>query len=598
MIFTFRIGAKAGEGAMVTGRMLGRCFTRGGYNVLGYPEYPSLVRGGHNAYHIKISDEIAASPSYSCDVVLALNKDAIYYHKEAINSGGAIIYDKDIDISNLNVKQGVKLIALPTKELLEKIGASPLMANALQIGAALAIIDYPIGIFEQVIKDEFSRKGEEVVAKNIAAAREGYSYVKSQGDPIVSLKPISDKKKFFATGNELLALGALKGGMKFYSAYPMTPASSILHYLCEIEREAGIVVKQVEDEITGINEAIGASYAGVRAATGTSGGGFALKTEAVALAGLSETSIVVYLASRPGPSTGLPTWTEQGDLRQALHAGQGEFLRVLIAPGDPKEAFELSAQAFNYAEKYQLPVIVLSDKFLSESVFSFDELPEVKIERGKMVEKPKTQVGSRFKRYEFTKDGISPRTLPGTPNGMHVASSYEHDEFGFSTELFSMRKAQVDKRAAKLKKMLKELPLPKVYGGNDAEITLVAWGSMKLPALEAIEMLKKDGIKANLIHFSIVYPLDGRKVKKMLKAAKHTVLFENNSTGLFRGLLRECCGWKPDFTILKYTGRPVYAEELVREVKKIINANYKSDKEIRLLDLEDYEYYNPKKYGL
>jgi len=598
MKFVFRIGAKAGEGAMVTGRMLGRCFTRGGYNVLGYPEYPSLVRGGHNAYHIKISDELATSPSYSCDAVIALNKDAIFYHKEAVTPGGAIIYDKDIDISNANIKQGVKLIALPIKELLEKIGASPLMANALEIGAALAIIDYPLEIFEEVIRDEFSRKGEEVVAKNIAAAREGYNYVKSQIQPIKNIKPLSDKKKYFATGNEILALGALKGGLKFYAAYPMTPASSILHYLCEVEREAGIVVKQVEDEITGINEAIGASYAGVRAATGTSGGGFALKTEAIALAGLSETPVVVYLASRPGPSTGMPTWTEQGDLRQALHAGQGEFLRVLLAPGDAREAFELSAQAFNYAEKYQVPVIVLSDKFLSESVFSFEDLPEVKIERGKIVSNPKTPPGTRFKRYELAKDGISPRTLPGTPNGMHVASSYEHDEFGFSTELFSMRKAQVDKRNAKLKKMLKELPLPKIYGDEDAEITLVAWGSMKLIGLEAIEMLKKEGVKANLVHFNVVYPLDSRKIRKLLKKAKHTVLFENNATGLFGGLLRECCGWKPEFKILKYTGRPIYAEELAREIKRIRDANYKAEKEIRLLDMEDYEYYNPKRYNL
>lgn len=597
MIFTFRVGAKAGEGVMVTGRMLGRCFTRGGFSVLGYPEYPSLVRGGHNAYQIKISDNNAFSPSYTCDVLIALNKDALFYHKEALSQNGVIIYDKDIDISNINIKEGVQLIALPIKELLEKIGASALMANALEIGAALATIDYPLEIFEGVIRDEFSRKGEEVVSKNIAAAREGYNYVKSNGKPIIHLKPLSENKKFFISGNELLALGALKAGLKFYSAYPMTPSSSILHYLCEVERETGIVVKQVEDEITAINEAIGASYAGVRAATGTSGGGFALMTEAIALAGLSETPIVVYLASRPGPSTCMPTWTEQGDLRQALHAGQGEFLRILLAPGDAREAFELSANAFNYAEKYQVPVIVLSDKFLSESIFSVADLPEVSVERGKIVEKPK-QAEGRFKRYEITADGISPRTLPGTPHGMHVASSYEHDETGFSTELFSMRKAQVDKRARKIKKMLKELPLPKIYGDQDADLALVTWGSMKMSGLEAIDLLKKDGLKVKMIHFSVVFPLDPRKVKKILKQAKHTVLFENNSTSLFGGLLRECCGWKPNFTILKYTGRPIYAEELYREVKKLASAGYKGEKEIRLLDFEDLEYYNPKRYSL
>ena len=597
MRLTFRIGAQAGAGVMVTGRMLGRCFTRGNYNVLGYPEYPSLVRGGHNAYQVRISDIDITSPISRCDVLLALNKDAIFYHKDVMEEGGMIIYDKEIDTSEFEIKKGVTLLALPIKELLEKAGGSPLMANALEIGAALAAIDYPVEIFETVLRDEFTRKGEEIVNKNIAVARAGYEYVKENAKPVKDVKPLSEEKKMFLTGNEAIALGAVKSGMKFFSAYPMTPASSILHYLCAHERDFELIVKQTEDEISAINEAIGANFAGVRAATCTSGGGFALMTESMGLAGLSETPLVVFLAQRVGPSTGMPTWTEQADLRFALHAGQGEFLRVVLAPGDINEAFELAAEAFNISEKYQIPVVLLSDKFLSESVFSTNGFGEVKIERGKIVDElAQLPPNTRYQRYKITDDGISPRVFPGTPNGLHVATSYEHDETGFSSESFSMRKKQVDKRASKLKGLLKDVPEPKVYGEDEADITIVAWGSMKLPAMEALNRLGNNGKRVNMIHFNYLFPITMDKIKK-LKEAKHTIMFENNSTAQFAGILKEYCGWKPDFIILKYTGRPFYAEEIVEEVNRIYDAGFKGDKVITILDKEDLEYYNPQRYG-
>lgn len=597
MRLTFRIGAQAGAGVMVTGRMLGRCFTRGGYNVLGYPEYPSLVRGGHNAYQVRISDEEITSPLSKCEVLLALNKDAIFYHKDVMEEGGIIIHDKEIDASQFEIKKGVTLLALPIKELLEKAGGSPLMANALEIGAALATIDYPIEIFESVLRDEFSRKGEEVVAKNIAVARAGYDYVNEHSKPVKDVKPLSEKKKMFLTGNEAIALGAVKGGLKFFSAYPMTPASSILHYLCAYEREFEIVVKQTEDEISAINEAIGANFAGARAATCTSGGGFALMTESMGLAGLSETPLVVFLAQRVGPSTGMPTWTEQADLRFALHSGQGDFLRVILAPGDINEAFELSAEAFNLSEKYQIPVILLSDKFLSESVYSTDGFADVKIERGKIVnDLAQLPPNTRYERYKITDDGISPRVFPGTPNGLHVATSYEHDETGFSSESFSMRKKQVDKRAGKLKNLLKDIPEAKIYGDKDADITLVTWGSMKLPASGALRKFKKAGKKVNLIHFSYLFPITMDKIKE-LKKAKHTIMLENNSTGQFTGILKEYCGWTPEFLLLKYTGRPFYADEIFKEVNKIADGGFKGSKVITVLDKEDLEYYNPQRYG-
>lgn len=599
MKLTFRIGAQAGAGVMVTGRMLGRCFTRGGYNVLGYPEYPSLVRGGHNVFQIRIGDNGISSPITKCDVLLALNKDAVFYHKDAVVEEGIIVYDEKIDISEFKISGKIKKVALPIEKLLKDAGAIPRMANAVQIGAALAAINYPIEIFEGVLKDEFGRKGEEIVNKNIAAAKAGYDFVKSNAKPVRDVKPISKKRKMLVGGNEALALGAVKAGLKFYAAYPMTPASSILHYLCAHDRDLGIVVKQTEDEISAINEAIGANFAGVRSATGTSGGGFALMTESMGLAGLSETPLVVYLVQRVGPSTGMPTWTEQADLRFALHSGQGEFLRVILAPGDINEAFELSAEAFNLSEKYQIPSIVTSDKFLSESMFSVSGFSEVKIERGKIKNKlPALPPNTRFKRYEITKDGVSPRVLPGTPNGLHVATSYEHDETGFSSESFSMRKAQVDKRAKKEEYLLKEIPPPKIYGDENAEITIVAWGPMKLPALEAMHRFKQEKIPANMVHFTYLYPLDEKKVKSILGKSKHTLMIENNSTGQFAGMLKEYCGWEPDFLMLKYTGRPFYAEEIYNEIMKLRKAKFKGNKEIRILDKEDLEYYNPQRYGL
>jgi len=599
MELTFRIGAEAGAGVMVTGRMLGRCFTRSGYSVLAYPEYPSLIRGGHNVFQIRISDDGVYSPSTRCDVLLALNRAALFYHRNAVNPNGVIIYDEKIDVSEFKLRNDIKKIPLPIDKILSDAGASPQMANSVQIGAALAVIDYPFDIFEGVLHDEFGRKGKEIVEKNALVGKIGYDFVKKHGI-LREIKPLSKKRKALITGNEALALGAVKSGMKFFAAYPMTPASSILHYLCAKERDFNIIVKQTEDEIAAMNYVVGASFAGVRAATATSGGGFALMTEAVGLAAESETPVVIFLAQRVGPSTGMPTWTEQGDLRFAIHSSQGEFLRVVLTPGDVNECFSLSAEAFNLAEKYQIPVLVLSDKFLSESLFSTDGFNDnIKIERGKIArDLPLLQPNARFKRYEITSDGVSPRALPGTPNGMHVSSSYEHNETGFSTELFSERKAQVDKRARKINGLIKDVPSPKVYGDKKAEVSLITWGSMKLPAMEGVHILNKEGINANMIHFSCVFPLDGKTVCSLFKNAKHTIIFENNSTGQFAGMLKEYCDCEPDFIALKYTGRPFYAEEIAEEVKQLKKKGFKGEKIIRVLDKEDLEYYNTQRYGL
>ncbi len=587
---------------MVTGRMMVKCFTRGGYHVIGYPEYPSLIRGGHNTVQIRISDKPIYSPVQHQELLVALNKDAIFYHMNTMAAGGAIVYDELIDVGKFTVRQDVKMYPLPLAKLAQEAGGTEQMKNTAALGVAMAMIDYPFEILEGIIRDEFGRKGEEIIKVNLVAAKAGYDYAKANGiKSSKTVKPLSSHRSIIITGNEAIALGAVRGGMKFFAAYPMTPASTILHYLIENERKFNLVVKQTEDEIAAMNYAVGASYAGVRAMTGTSGGGFALMVEALGLAAMSETPVVAALVQRPGPSTCLPTWTEQGDLRFAVHASQGEFPRVVLAPGDVQECFFMTAQALSLAEKYQIPVIVMSDKHLSETIFStaqFDQ-SKVKIERGKLAKKlPQLQSMERWKRYALSRDGVSERVFPGTPNGKHVASSYEHDERGFSTESFVMRTKQVDKRASKLKAILKEMPLPAVYGPHDAEVTLVGWGSMKLPALDALPLLEKAGIKANFIHFTHLFPLDGRALKKLLKKSKKLVMAENNSTAQFAGMLRQYAAVKMDATLLKYDGRPFFPEQIAEEVAKLKAAGYKARKPITVVEKEDLEYYNTQKYGL
>jgi 2-oxoglutarate ferredoxin oxidoreductase subunit alpha len=603
MSFVCKIAGQAGAGVMTTGRLMVKCFTRGGYHAVGYPEYPSLIRGGHNTVQVRISDKPVNSPLQTPDLVIALNKDAIFYHMVSMVPDGMIIYDQLIDASKFKVRDDVRMHPLPLSKLTHDVGGTEQMKNTAALGAALAAIDYPFEILEGIMKDEFRRKGEEIIGKNVKTAKAGYDYVKENGIKCFkTVKPVSDKRSIIITGNEAITLGSIKSGVKFYAAYPMTPASTILHYMIENEETFGLVVKQTEDEIAAINYAIGASFAGVRSMVGTSGGGFALMVEALGCAAISETPIVVALAQRIGPSTGMPTWTEQGDLRFALHASQGDFPRIVLAPGDVQECFFLAAKAHNLAEKYQVPVIIMSDKNLSESVFSTEKFDQskVKIERGKIVSGPLPQLPpmARWNRYELTEDGVSQRVLPGTPNGVHVATSYEHDERGFSSESFHMRTKQVQKRARKIKAILKEMEPPKIYGPADAEVTLVGWGSMKLSVLDALPLLEQKGIKANFIHFNHIFPLDEDVVKKTLGVSKKLIMLENNSTAQFAGVLRQYTGIQMDFDILKYDGRPFFPEQIVEELEKLKASGWKGEKEIVVVEKEDLEYYHPQRHGL
>ncbi len=617
MEFTIKMGAQAGAGIMTIGRLMLKCFTRGGYNALGYPEYPSLIRGGHNAVQVRMSDEKIYAPTQTQDILIALNKDAIFYHMANMHKGGCILYDDQIDpnalvpLKGFKMRSDVRLFQIPLSKLAQEVGATEQMKNTAALGGALALIDYPFDVLEGIINDELARKGADVISKNVSIARAGYDQVKSKGFAHgISIKPRSKNpldRQILVAGNEAIALGAVAGGCRFYSAYPMTPATSILHFLTEKERDLGIVTKQTEDEIAAILYAVGASFAGVRAMTGTSGGGFSLMVETLSLAALSEVPLVIILVQRPGPATCLPTSTEQAELRFAIHAAHGEFPRVVLAPGDVDECFSLTAEAHNIAERYQIQVIVLSDKFLSETTFSsvpFDS-SKIKIDRGKLIGLdafpllPQLQAMERYSRYQLTPDGISPRTLPGAPNGIHVATSYEHSENGSSTENFHMRARQVEKRGKlKLAKLECEIPAPNVYGSKVAEATIVCWGSTKLPALDAMKLLADAGVRVRVVHFNWLFPLDQKKVVQTLGKGP-LICIESNSTAQLAGLLKEYAGIEMDFRVLKYDGRPLFSEQIASVMLDIRKAKYKGkNREIPIVEKEDLEYYMPNRFGL
>ena len=396
---------------------------------------------------------------------------------------------------------------------------------------------------KEIIAEVFARKGEALVNQNISALETGFNFVQSNYGTFIRkrLPEENGPARLFLTGNEALSLGAIKAGCKLLAAYPMTPSSPILHYLASKEREYNIVVKHTEDEIAAINMAIGANFAGVRAMTCTSGGGFSLMVEALGMAAQSETPVVVVVGQRPGPSTGQPTHTGQGELQFLISASQGEFPRIIIAPGDAAETFHETFDAFNLEEKFQVPVLILTDKYLAESYTDWSEFKDddLKIDRGKLLTEAQLSTEKNYGRYQITSDGISPRSVPSQKNGIHVATSYEHDESGWYQEDPAGVKKMYDKRFAKMPFILKEMQEPKLYGPDEAQITLLAWGSTKGPALEALERLANEGITANLVHLTYLWPLPVEALSGLIESAQQTLMIEGNHNGQLTQVIRQ-----------------------------------------------------------
>ena len=572
-VFTWKIGGAAGGGQQVAGLIFTKACVHGGLFTFDSSEYPSRIRGGLVAYRVSISEKPVLAIYKDTQLLIALNREAFDYCLPDMTPDGVILYDRGkFEIKPEELK-GKKAYPLPLEKLAQDAGIKPLAANIIITGAAAALLDYDLEILKEAIKDTFAAKGQEAAEMNLQAADFGYQYAKTNLLPdefpynLKVLKKNNDS--IIATANDAICLGAVASGCKFMAAYPMTPASSILHNLAAWAEKSGLVVKHAEDEIAGIQMAIGAGFAGVRAMTATSGGGFALMVEGLSLAGMTEVPLVIVEAQRPGPATGLPTWTEQGDLSFVAHAGHGEFNRVVLAPGEPQEAFALTARAFNLAEKWQIPVFILVDKYIAEGHQSMPEpdLKDIKIDRGEVLTDEQLAKIKDFKRYLVTKSGVSPRSIPGQPGGAYLANSDEHDEFGYSIEGFTpeIRNAMVEKRAAKLKGILADLPGPELFGPKTAEITLIGWGSVKGPVLEALKAL--DGV--NYLHVPAPWPLSKEIMEKSLKGVKKLVCIENNQVGQFANILSELCGIAVDERLTKYNGAQFFPEEVVELVNKL-----------------------------
>ncbi|MGD1119974.1 MAG: 2-oxoacid:acceptor oxidoreductase subunit alpha [Dehalococcoidales bacterium] len=567
--FNIMVGGEAGQGVQSVGAILAKAFARGGFSVFADQDYESRVRGGHNFFRIRAVTGGLPAISLELDVLVALNKETVDLHRAELKTGGVIIYDAEQTGSKT---EGAGSFNVPFARLAQEKVQNKLMANSVAVGAALGLINYDFEILSGVLEQEFGRHGEKTVKDNITAARAGYDFARenSKAFPLPEIHPLPGKSQhLLLNGNEALCLGSLAAGCKFVAGYPMTPSSPILEYIADKGRQYGAVMMHVEDEISAMNMAVGAGYTGVRSMVATSGGGFCLMVEGLALAGMTETPVVVVLGQRPGPATGLPTRTEQAELFFALHAGHGEFPRALFAPADAADAFNVAVKAFNLAEKYQTPVLILTDHHLASSYATVDkfDLSQVKIERGDLISSDDPD----YKRHAVTASGVSPRALPGHGKALVVTDSDEHDEAGHMIEDAATRQAQVEKRLRKLNGLKREITPPEFHEAQGAAVTLIGWGSTYGAILEAAALLEKDGKPVNALHFSQLWPFPADAAAAALKQDGKNIAVEGNATGQLAQLIRRETGQSVDGMILKYDGRPFSPHEIVdrltREVK-------------------------------
>ncbi|NLM97619.1 MAG: 2-oxoacid:acceptor oxidoreductase subunit alpha, partial [Halanaerobiaceae bacterium] len=523
--------------------------------------------GGLNFSTIRFSTEKVRAVSDKIDILIALNAESVEVHKDRVKDGGVIFFDGEKDL------KGKKMVRLKAGEIAGNI--NPRVVNTVFLSAVLKYLSLEKEQCEEIIREYFT--GDNVQNDNIRLLEEGYKSI----DSVMNVeKGRRAQKQVFIDGNSALAMGATAAGLSFYAAYPMSPATGIMNYLAGKQEELGLVVEQAEDEIAAVNMAIGASYSGIRSMTGTSGGGFALMTEAVGLAGMAEIPLVIADVQRPGPATGLPTRTEQGDLLFAINAAQGDFPLMVIAPRNHEDAFRQAFRAFNMADKYRIPVIILSDQYLADSATNVDDFDFISLKNDYHLindEEIKAFLNNErtgYKPYLLTESGISPGAYPGQiPGEIVLADSDEHDEYGHITEDAETRKAMVEKRARKLEKLINEdLEEPVYLGEGVQDYLLIGWGSTYGPLEEARNILLAEGVKTALLSFSDVWPLSAGRLMQIYEQAKKPVIVvvENNSTGQFSRLMASETGIKADYNILKYDGRPFtgagIADRFMKEV--------------------------------
>jgi 2-oxoglutarate/2-oxoacid ferredoxin oxidoreductase subunit alpha len=561
---SFRIGGEAGQGVESSGAGYGQAFTHAGFHVFGLPNYYSRIRGGHNFFTVRVSDGPLTSIKDTIELLLALNAETIERHIEDLVPQGVIIIDQDAEVDeDLLEGREIHLVRAPLIEIAEEHGGE-IMANTALLAVSSALVGFGLESMIAVIEKNFGEKSAKIAESNVKVARDAYQWTEEHVDISVpwSLKEKPEGAKRIAiSGNEAFAMGCIMAGCKFAAGYPMTPSTSALVYLAQHADDWGLVVKHAEDEIAAVNMCIGAAHAGVRAMAPTSGGGFDLMAEGLSLAGITETPLVVLLAQRPGPGTGLATRTAQADLPLAIYSGHGEFPRAVLAPHTPEEAFRCAARAFNIAEKYQCLVVVLTDHDLAVSVWSTEmnrfDVESIEIERGKLLSADDLDaLDDEYLRYRITEDGVSPRALPGShPKAVYLATANEHSEDGHITEDPHISSAMVSKRVRKLQAIAEDIRPPTQYGPEEADITFVCWGSTFGAVHEAMERLNEDGGSANMVHFVDLWPFPAEAAREALAGANQLIDVEGNATAQLAFMLQAHAGIEVDKKILKHDGR-------------------------------------------
>jgi 2-oxoglutarate ferredoxin oxidoreductase subunit alpha len=602
--FSIKIVGASGQGINSIGEILAKSIKRSGFCVVAYREYPSLIKGGHASYQIDFSAKQISGSTKKIDLLLVLNRQRTNWHLDELKPGGIILHD--IPGPRINTQEAekmrslkVKIAYIPAHEIATTNGGNLIMSNIVSLGYLWKLLKLEIGVIEAVVGEIFADKPK-YLPTNIACLKAGATYETGRkpnwesrpsqpgeidasendllhlnGEEMLlnyfELTPeAAHQDKLLINGNEAISLGAIAAGVRIHFAYPMTPSSSILTFLANTAEQTGMIVKQVEDEITASAMALGAMHAGTRALTATSGGGFDLMSEHISLSGILETPMVVILAQRPGPATGLPTWTAQGDLQLAICAAHGEFPRCVISCSDATNAYSLIQEAFNIAETYQIPVILLTDKLLAESAFTVSPLNHnLPINRG--------LVASGEKRYLLSEDGISPRWLPGSPSKTYNANSDEHDEVGNVTERADMSTAMMEKRMRKLTKLQGSLPKQKLYF-NDVDlssaskkISLIGWGSTLTTVLDVMEELAKKNIKVDYLDVTHLWPLPVKQIKQYIESASNLCIIEGNFTGQFEQIIRMETGLTIPHHIRRYDGRPFFVDELTAQISSIFD---------------------------
>jgi 2-oxoglutarate/2-oxoacid ferredoxin oxidoreductase subunit alpha len=555
------IGGAAGQGMDTLAAILENILKRNGFEIFTIRDLMSRIRGGHNFVQVRFSDRKITSHRNALDFIIALNEETIGLHRKKLSRDGVIICDQEITISDESI------LKFPLKDTALASGNAKTFGTCA-VGVLLKLFNLNLDNTNEVFTKMFNT---EIAELNYAVLKSGYLLPKQSK---LNLKSKANDRRILLNGNDAIALGALAADCRFYSAYPMSPSTSIMNFLASKMEESKIVVEQAEDEIAAINMAIGASYAGARSMTGTSGGGFALMVEGLGLSAMLEVPLVIANIQRPGPTTGFPTRSEQADLKFAISAAQGEFPRMVIALKNPEDAFYQTIRAFNLADKFQIPVIIMSDQYLADYTTTIEPLDFNKVTVERHISQEEYSNDNRYSRYKVTESGISPRIIPGKVDGQVVlVDSDEHDESGHITESAEMRVIMNDKRLRKMEYLFKELQEPELIGDKNAENLILAWGSLHGPTCEAIEILnkkKKNNYKA--LVFGDLWPLPTSLLMKMSENSKNIINVEQNSTGQLASIVMEVTGIKCNKSILKYDGRPInsfeIAERLLTEVEK------------------------------